>query len=156
VVSRAAARVAAAVPDPELPELTIAELGILREVSEDESGSVTVVITPTYAGCPALEAIRAEILAALGRAGYPRASVRTALRPAWSTDMISDVGRAKLAAAGIAPPGPAGPVPLAMTPRCPRCGSLDTATLSRFGATPCKALCRCRACGEPFEQVKPL
>jgi ring-1,2-phenylacetyl-CoA epoxidase subunit PaaD len=148
--------VVASVPDPEIPELTIEELGILRDVREDPSGALTVSITPTYSGCPALDLIRADILAALNRAGFAGASVRTVLAPPWSTDMISETGRAKLAAAGIAPPGPARPVVLALSPRCPRCGSPDTEQLSRFGPTACKALWRCRACREPFEQVKPL
>jgi ring-1,2-phenylacetyl-CoA epoxidase subunit PaaD len=151
-----AREVAASIVDPEIRELTIEELGILREVSEDASGTVTVSITPTYSGCPALDVIRADIVTALRRGGFPHAEVRTVLRPAWSTDMISESGRAKLAAAGIAPPAPAGPVLVAIAPRCPRCGSPDTAQLSRFGSTACKALWRCRSCAEPFEGVKPL
>ncbi len=145
--------VAAPIVDPEIRELTIEELGILRGVSQDDSGAVTVTITPTYSGCPAMDVIRAEIVRALDRAGYPGATVHTVLSPAWSTDMISESGRAKLAAAGIAPPGP---VLLQIVPRCPRCGSHETEQLSRFGATACKALWRCRACREPFEHVKPL
>ncbi|MEN3309702.1 MAG: ring,2-phenylacetyl-CoA epoxidase subunit PaaD [Micromonosporaceae bacterium] len=148
--------VAASIVDPEIRELTIEELGILREVREDGSGGVVVSITPTYSGCPAMDVIRADILGALHRAGFSGAVVRTVLEPAWSTDMISEAGRAKLAAAGIAPPGPAGPVTLALPPACPRCGSRRTEQLSRFGATACKALWRCRVCREPFEGVKPL
>jgi len=153
MVSRAAHAVVAAVPDPELPMLTIEELGILRAVREG-SGGVAVTITPTYTGCPALEAIRTEILASLERAGYPDATVHIELAPAWSTDMITESGRAKLAAAGISPPGSAVRVNLSV--RCPQCGSPETEELSRFGATPCKALWRCRSCAEPFERVKPL
>jgi len=152
--------VVAEVVDPELRVITIEELGILREVREDpDTGAVTVTITPTYSGCPAMDVIRADISSALARAGHDDAEVRTVLHPAWSTDMISQEGRAKLAAAGIAPP-PAvhrdGPVPLRLSARCTRCGSPDTEELSRFGSTACKALWRCRACGEPFDLVKPL
>jgi ring-1,2-phenylacetyl-CoA epoxidase subunit PaaD len=148
--------VVASVVDPEIRELTIDELGILREVCQDESGGVTVTITPTYSGCPAMDVIRADIVAALRRAGFVNATVRTVLSPPWSTDMISGPGRAKLAAAGIAPPGPARPVPVTLAPRCPHCGSPETEQLSRFGPTACKALWRCRTCREPFEGVKPL
>ncbi len=147
-----AREVVASIVDPEMPELTIEELGILRDVRQDEAG-VAVTITPTYSGCPALDLIRAQVVEALRQAGYPRAAVRTVLEPAWSTDMISESGRAKLAAAGIAPPGP---VLLQIKPRCPRCGSPDTERLSRFGPAACKALWRCAACREPFEGIKPL
>jgi ring-1,2-phenylacetyl-CoA epoxidase subunit PaaD len=117
-----------------------------------------VTITPTYSGCPALEVMRTDIERALADAGYPGARVETVLRPAWSTDMITEEGRAKLARAGIAPPGPAaaGPVPLRLGVACPRCGSPRTEQLSRFGSTACKALWRCLACGDPFEHMKPL
>ncbi len=143
--------------DPEIRVLTIEELGILRDVRVDaDTGRVTVTITPTYSGCPALDAIRAEIRRAVRAAGHPDVVVETSLRPAWSTDLISESGRAKLAAAGIAPPTAAAPVLVQLAARCPRCGSPDTEQLSRFGSTACKALCRCRACTEPFEQVKPL
>jgi ring-1,2-phenylacetyl-CoA epoxidase subunit PaaD len=149
--------VVAAVVDPEIRAVTIDELGILRDVSTEE-GRVRVTITPTYSGCPAMEVIRADIRHALSTAGYPDADVVTQLRPAWTTDMISESGRRKLASAGIAPPGPAsgGGVPLRLSVRCPRCGSPDTEELSRFGSTACKALWRCRACAEPFDRVKPL
>jgi ring-1,2-phenylacetyl-CoA epoxidase subunit PaaD len=165
----------AAVVDPEIRVVTIEELGILRDVSEEPGGPVRVTITPTYSGCPAMDVIRSDIRRALADAGYPEAEVVTQLRPAWSTDMISESGRRALAAAGIAPPAPAGPVlvplasgkgstsgPLAGPPdrtqavRCPRCGSADTEELSRFGSTACKSLWRCRACTEPFDRVKPL
>ncbi len=160
-----AAEVAATVTDPELPMLTLAELGILREVREGADG-VEVTITPTYSGCPAMEAIRADLLGALHAAGYERAHVRTLLAPAWSTDWISDSGKAKLVAAGIVPPGPAprraaGPVPLVLGVRdddvaCPRCGSEHTERLAAFGATACRELRRCPACREPFERVKEI
>ncbi len=145
--------IVAAVPDPELPFVTIEELGILRDVSVDGSGRVTVTITPTYAGCPAMDAIRGAIVVALRADGYDDVEVRTVLSPAWSTDRITESGREKLRANGIAPPGP---VVLQIRPRCPRCGSVDTEELSRFGSTACKALWRCRTCAEPFDAVKPL
>ena len=130
------------------------ELGILRDVDIDPTGHVTVTITPTYSGCPAMDVIRADVTKAVQAAGYPDVSVRTVLTPAWTTDAITEAGREKLRAAGIAPPGPA--VRLTLTIRCPRCGSPDTEELSHFGATACKALWRCRACAEPFEHVKAL
>jgi ring-1,2-phenylacetyl-CoA epoxidase subunit PaaD len=156
--------VAGAVVDPEIRVLTIAELGILREVSEEpETGRITVTITPTYTGCPAMDVIRADIRAALAEAGFSQVDVATVYAPAWSTDWISVEGRAKLAAAGIAPPAPvgrAGPVPVALgvtrLQDCPRCGSSDTEQISRFGSTACKALWRCRSCREPFDHLKTL
>ncbi|MDG4807308.1 phenylacetate-CoA oxygenase subunit PaaJ [Micromonospora sp. WMMD1120] len=151
---------AASVVDPEIRVVTIDELGILRAVEEDPaSGRVTVTITPTYTGCPAMDVIRADIRRALAAAGHRDAEVRTVYSPAWSTDWISAGGRAKLAAAGIAPPAPtAGPgvVPLTLAVRCPRCGSPETEQVSRFGSTACKALWRCRSCSEPFDHLKAL
>jgi ring-1,2-phenylacetyl-CoA epoxidase subunit PaaD len=157
--------VAETVTDPELPMLTLADLGVLRDV-RDEGGTVVVEITPTYSGCPAMGVMRADLVHALHRAGFADVDVRTVLSPAWSTDWISDEGRHKLAAGGIAPPGtapvrPAGPVPLSLGPTrrtaaCPVCGSLDTEELSEFSATACKALRRCRTCREPFEHVKEI
>jgi ring-1,2-phenylacetyl-CoA epoxidase subunit PaaD len=149
----------ATVVDPEIRVVTIDELGILRDVREDpRTGRVTVTITPTYTGCPAMDVIRDDIRTALRAAGYPDAEVATVYAPAWSTDWVSASGRAKLAAAGIAPPGPAGhgggSVSLRLTVRCPRCDSVDTEQVSRFGSTACKALWRCRACREPFDQMK--
>lgn len=150
---------AAAVPDPELPMLTIADLGILRDVREDGS-AVTVTITPTYSGCPAMREIAVDLLRVLEQAGYRHVDIKTALSPPWTSDWITPEGRRKLTAAGIAPPaGPpaAGPVPVMLTRapvRCPRCGSADTRETARFSATACKALYRCRACLEPFEHVK--
>lgn len=159
--------VAAAVTDPELPDVTLAELGVLRSVDTDDTGRVIVSITPTYTGCPALDVMRAELRDRLRSAGHSDVEIRTVLDPPWTTDWISESGRRKLAAAGITPPGPAprpstgGPIPLRLGPtrrdvRCPRCGSPDTAELSRFGATACKALYRCRVCQEPFEHFKEL
>jgi ring-1,2-phenylacetyl-CoA epoxidase subunit PaaD len=160
-----AAAVAAAVTDPELPMLTLADLGILREVRESADG-VVVSITPTYSGCPAVEAIRDDLVSALRAAGYRHVEVRTVLAPAWTTDWITDSGRDKLAAAGIAPPGPApkraaGPVPLLLSQRrsavrCPHCGHPDTEQVAAFSATACRELRRCPACREPFEHVKEI
>jgi ring-1,2-phenylacetyl-CoA epoxidase subunit PaaD len=157
--------VAEAVTDPELPMLTLHDLGVLRDV-RIEDGTVVVEITPTYSGCPAMAEMRADLTGKLGAAGFARVDVRTVLRPAWSTDDITGHGRDVLAEHGIAPPGPAptrapGPVPLTLSTRrppvaCPQCGSNDTVETSRFGATACKALYRCRACTEPFEHVKPI
>jgi ring-1,2-phenylacetyl-CoA epoxidase subunit PaaD len=159
----------AGVVDPEIRVVTIEELGVLRGVEVDDAGRVTVTITPTYAGCPAMDVIRADIRAALTDAGHRDIEIVTRLAPAWSTDQINESGRRKLAAAGIAPPARvAGPVRVALSSRepgglraavavaCPRCGSLDTERLSDFGSTACKALRRCRACREPFDEVKPL
>lgn len=165
-VERLAERVAATVTDPELPVLTLADLGVLREVRVDGAGAVTVSITPTYSGCPAMDAMHDDLVRALHEAGFEQVRVQVVLRPAWSTDWISQEGRRKLAAAGIAPPGAAprrasGPVALSLTPpaqvvRCPRCGSADTELSSQFGATACKALRRCRQCQEPFEHLKEI
>lgn len=154
-----AREVVARVTDPELPVLTIEDLGVLRDVTVDDAGRVEVTITPTYSGCPAMDTIRSDVEAALHDAGYADVRVRTVLHPAWSSDWISAEGRRKLEEFGIAPPGPArgdGPVPLELGVRCPRCGSLDTRMTSRFGSTACKALHTCRACAEPFDAVKAL
>jgi ring-1,2-phenylacetyl-CoA epoxidase subunit PaaD len=165
VSATGAAAVAATVTDPELPMLTLADLGILRDVRES-SGGVVVTVTPTYSGCPAMAAIRDDLRSALADAGYAPVEVRTVLSPPWTTDWITPAGQDKLAAAGIAPPGPAprrasGPVPLALAPprtpvTCPHCGHPDTERLSAFGATACRELRRCPACREPFEHVKEL
>jgi ring-1,2-phenylacetyl-CoA epoxidase subunit PaaD len=155
-----AARVAAAaVLDPELPVLTIEDLGVLRGVSIDDDGRVIVTITPTYSGCPAMDAIRTDIVAALESAGFPDAVVQTVLSPPWSTDWISAAGRQKLQDFGIAPPAPrdrTAPVLLTLTVRCARCGSADTRETSRFGSTACKSLWACNSCLEPFDHVKPI
>ncbi|WP_092618402.1 1,2-phenylacetyl-CoA epoxidase subunit PaaD [Jiangella sp. DSM 45060] len=150
--------IVAAVADPELPVVTIEQLGILRDVRVDDTGVVTVDITPTYSGCPAMDAIRADIAAALAGEGIDDVEVRTVLAPAWTTDWITPDGRAALEEHGIAPPGPAqGTVTtLTLSVRCPHCGSPDTRELARFGSTACKALWACRACQEPFDHVKAL
>jgi ring-1,2-phenylacetyl-CoA epoxidase subunit PaaD len=150
---------AGAVVDPELRVVTIDELGILRSVeTDDATGQVVVTITPTYTGCPAMDVIRADITRTLAAQGYPDVEIRTVLRPAWTTEMMSDTGRRKLAAAGIAPPSTTRPsvVALKLSVACPRCASLDTEELSHFGSTACKSLWRCRGCGEPFDRIKPL
>lgn len=176
--------VAAATPDPEIPMLTIEDLGILRGVDYSPAGEVVVTITPTYSGCPAMREISVDVKARLARAGFARVALRTQLSPPWTTDWITAEGRRKLAAAGITPPPEprapqtrapeagasdvpvsagsrrSGPVPLTLGPppssRCPRCGSSDTRLTAQFGATACKSLHRCSACGEPFEAVKAL
>jgi ring-1,2-phenylacetyl-CoA epoxidase subunit PaaD len=157
--------IAAAVPDPELPMLTLGDLGILREVTADDAG-VVVWITPTYSGCPALREMSRDVAARLAAAGLGDVQVRTALSPPWSTDWITPAGRRKLAAAGIAPPGPApkrapGPVPITLTAApaavdCPACGSADTVRTAAFGATACQDLYRCQVCAEPFTHVKEI
>jgi ring-1,2-phenylacetyl-CoA epoxidase subunit PaaD len=153
----------ATVPDPELPVVTIEDLGVLRDVRVEDDGHVVVEITPTYSGCPAMEAIRADVLARLRAHGLDDAEVRLVLSPAWTTDWITDAGRAALREFGIAPPHPvdhATParhaVALTLSVRCPRCGSPDTREVSRFGSTACKSLWTCRACLEPFDHVKAL
>lgn len=163
--STAAAPVAdaiAAIPDPEVPVITIAELGILRGVDVDESAhTVTVTITPTYSGCPAMEAIAARIRHEAQSLGYA-AQVQTQLSPAWTTDWMSASGKDKLARFGIAPPGrvgSAGPVPVSIGRHlvtCPHCGSTDTTEIAHFGSTACKALRRCETCREPFDEFKAL
>jgi ring-1,2-phenylacetyl-CoA epoxidase subunit PaaD len=151
---------AADVVDPEIRAVTIEELGILRGMSIDNDGVVHVVITPTYSGCPAMDVIRADIRSALRVAGFAEVDVVTTLGAPWSTDWITEEGRAKLSAAGIVPPSPVRQrrdiVPLTLTVRCPQCGSPETEELSRFGSTACKSLWRCRSCREPFDRVKPL
>jgi ring-1,2-phenylacetyl-CoA epoxidase subunit PaaD len=153
------------VVDPEMPMLTLEDLGVLRAVEVD-GDRVTVTITPTYSGCPAIEAMRDDLRSELSAAGYTQVEVRTVLSPPWSTDWISEEGRRKLAEHGIAPPGrvaprPSGPIPLTLTApsaavRCPRCGSPATEEFSRFGPTACTALRRCPACREPFEHMKEI
>jgi ring-1,2-phenylacetyl-CoA epoxidase subunit PaaD len=131
------------VPDPEIPVVSVVDLGIVREVRPDR-----VLITPTYTGCPATQVIERDIREALDAAGFADVAVATTLSPPWTTDWISDTGKAKLQAYGIAPPS------TARTATCPQCGSADTEEISRFGSTPCKALWRCRACAEPFDRFK--
>ncbi len=156
----AAARVVlGTVPDPEIPVLSLVDLGIIRSVEVGSDGALEIGVSPTYSGCPATAVIRADIVAALAAAGFAAARVRDVLSPPWTSDWISTDGRRKLAAYGIAPP----PAPVASVralvntepnPACPRCGSADTELLSEFGSTPCKALHRCRACLEPFDRFK--
>jgi ring-1,2-phenylacetyl-CoA epoxidase subunit PaaD len=142
--------------------LTIADLGVLRDVRVDPSGHVDVTITPTYSGCPAMDTIRADIVAALHAAGHRDVTVHTVLSPPWTTDWISEQGRLTLAANGIAPPQPVrrdgGPrrVFVELSVPCPRCGSADTRQISRFGSTACKSLHACNTCLEPFDHVKAL
>ncbi|MFR9673030.1 1,2-phenylacetyl-CoA epoxidase subunit PaaD [Streptomyces sp. TR06-5] len=173
---------AGAVPDPELPVLSLAELGVLRGVEESAPGHIEVRLTPTYTGCPAVETMAADIETALrAEEGVADVTVRTVLSPAWSTDDITAEGRRKLAEFGIAPPRStreraAGPVAVELGPtqlgteaptvppalttdepvRCPHCGSVATTLLSRFSSTACKALRRCDTCGEPFDHFKEL
>jgi len=157
----AAWHVLADVPDPEVPALSVRDLGIVRGVSEQDDGALEIVLTPTYSGCPAVEVIEADIVAALDAASLGPVRVRTQRAPAWTTDWISDAGRRKLREYGIAPPGPTGDsAPIRIVRResiaCPRCASTNTERLSAFGATACKALYRCIACREPFEHFKPI
>ncbi|CAM3808557.1 phenylacetate-CoA oxygenase subunit PaaJ [Nocardiopsis rhodophaea] len=153
-------RLVGSVPDPEMPMVDLADLGILRDVSVDGAGAVTVTITPTYSGCPAMDTIRDDIRARLAEHGHTDVTVRTVLTPPWSTDWITAEGRRKLAEHGIAPPPQRAQRPNAtfvpLSVRCPHCGATDTREVSRFGATACKALYVCAACKEPFDRVKPL
>jgi ring-1,2-phenylacetyl-CoA epoxidase subunit PaaD len=152
-----------AVPDPEVPAISVRELGIVREVL-DHGASLEVVLTPTYSGCPATEVIERSVCEAIDAAGLGPARVTMRRAPAWTTDWISDDGKRKLREYGIAPPGPAadGTAPIRIVGRraaavpCPRCGSAYTERLSAFGSTACKALWRCIACKEPFEHFKPI
>jgi ring-1,2-phenylacetyl-CoA epoxidase subunit PaaD len=142
------------VPDPEIPCVSVVDLGILREVREGRPP--TLVLTPTYTGCPATRVIASAIRAALDGAGLAEMRIETALSPAWTTDWISDAGRDKLHAYGIAPP-PKGAARHALRDApaaCPRCGSAHTEEISRFGSTPCKSLHRCLDCSEPFDRFK--
>jgi ring-1,2-phenylacetyl-CoA epoxidase subunit PaaD len=149
--------IAATVCDPEIPVLTIEDLGVLRDAHVTQTGEVRVTITPTYSGCPAMDAIRDDVTAALQSAGYDDVAVRLTLSPAWTTDWMSDDGKAKLAQYGIAPPtgkAAAGPVRIGLSVKCPQCSSLDTREMTRFGSTSCKALYVCNACREPFDYFK--
>jgi ring-1,2-phenylacetyl-CoA epoxidase subunit PaaD len=133
------------VPDPEIPAISIVDLGIVREARDDR-----VILTPTYTGCPATLVIETMVRAALDEAGLAHIRIETTLSPPWTTDWITPDGRDKLHAYGIAPPIPAG----ARAVHCPQCDSPDTEEISRFGSTPCKALWRCRSCAEPFDLFK--
>ncbi|MDA0644210.1 1,2-phenylacetyl-CoA epoxidase subunit PaaD [Nonomuraea sp. NPDC049486] len=167
--ARRAVEAAGRVRDPEMPMLTLADLGVLRgvEVVRDAEGGEVVIasITPTYTGCPAMATMRDDLVHRLNDAGFARVEVRVVLDPPWSSDWISERGRAALRAAGLSAPGPAprrtGPVPLTLgpprsAPPCPRCGSAATRLTSEFGATACKALYSCTGCLEPFEHVKEI
>ena len=160
------------VPDPEVPALSVRDLGIVRDVVCGEGGT-EVVLTPTYSGCPATEVISDSVRQALQDAGFGPVRVTLRRAPAWTTDWISDEGRRKLREYGIAPPGPVeegatgcgasasapARAPIRIRPRgvdCPRCGSAQTERLSAFGSTACKAMYRCLACREPFEYFKPI
>ncbi|MEU2719907.1 1,2-phenylacetyl-CoA epoxidase subunit PaaD [Streptomyces smyrnaeus] len=174
------AELAGSVLDPELPVITLAELGVLRGVAEPEPGHVLVELTPTYTGCPAIEAMAADIERVLRQeAGAEQVEVRTVFSPPWSSDDISEEGRRKLAEHGVAPPragaDAAAPVLVGLSPtrhtasspqqppapepepvRCPHCGSAETELLSRFSSTACKALRRCTTCREPFDHFKEV
>ena len=159
--------VLAAITDPEIPVITIHDLGVLRDVDVHD-GRITVTLTPTYSGCPALPEIEADVRAALARQGWDDVELRTVLSPAWTTDEMSENGRRALRAFGIAPPGaraigpvlvqlgrrPGSACPAPVPVECPQCGSADTEELSRFGSTSCKALWRCRGCREPFDHFR--
>jgi ring-1,2-phenylacetyl-CoA epoxidase subunit PaaD len=162
--AQAAARARASlerVMDPEVPVLSVVELGIVRDVEVDPvTSGVTVTVTPTYSGCPAMHAIEAEIRKALLLAGFPSVALKTVYAPAWTTDWISPPAREKLREYGIAPPGTTGAGPLVSLGRapsripCPFCGSTNTSLQSEFGATACKSLHTCHACRQPFEHFK--
>lgn len=148
---------AAKVTDPEIPVLTIEDLGVLRDVSFDGE-TVVVTLTPTYSGCPAMDQMGDDVVLTLTEAGYRDVRVEFVLRPVWSTDWMSEAGKRKLVEYGIAPPGPrptSGPIPVQLGVKCPRCGSLRTRTISQFGSTSCKALYECLSCLEPFDFFKP-
>ena len=162
--SLAAWAIVAQVVDPEIPVITIEDLGVLRSVTVT-TDAVAVTLTPTYSGCPAMDAMRDDVLAALTDAGYQNVSVRLVLSPAWTTDWMSEIGKAKLREYGIAAPtghatvrgsGPAGPIRLQLGVKCPRCSSLNTRELAHFGSTSCKSLYECRDCLEPFDYFKVL
>lgn len=148
-----------AVCDPEIPVLTVADLGIVRDVKISDDGTLEVVITPTYSGCPAMNMIEVNIKSALQEGGFERVKVTTVLSPAWTTDWLSEEGRRKLRAFGIAPPAePSADKKALLGERraleCPHCGSANTEMISQFGSTACKALFRCLDCLEPFDYFK--
>lgn len=164
-----AVEVAGQVRDPEMPMLTLADLGVLRGVDVERTADgheiVIASITPTYTGCPAMATMRDDLVHHLNDAGFPRVEVRVVLDPPWSSDWISECGRAALREAGLSAPGPArrasGPIALTLgpartAPNCPRCASTATRLTSEFGATACKALYTCTHCLEPFEHVKEI
>lgn len=152
---------AADVNDPEIPALSIADLGVLRAVETSDDGrDVTITITPTYSGCPAMKAIEHDLHRVFEQAGYRRVTVDVVLTPAWTTEWITPHGLQVLQDSGITPPtgtrAVSGPVRVELSVRCPHCGGFDTEMLSRFGSTACKALYRCNSCREPFDWFKPL
>ncbi|REJ06132.1 phenylacetate-CoA oxygenase subunit PaaJ [Microbacterium bovistercoris] len=156
---------ASRVVDPELPMLTLVDLGVLRYITVDDDGTVVAALTPTYSGCPAMATMRDDLQRELQETGFSDVRIRIALDPAWTTDWITPHGREALAAAGISPPGvvPAhsGPIPIRLGPtqravHCPQCGSADVVLASEFGSTACKAMYRCRSCLEPFDHVKEI
>ena len=152
--ARAAAE---SVSDPEIPVLSIADLGVLRDIKLDEDGSVEVFITPTYSGCPAMNMIALELELALENAGFSHVTVTTVLSPAWTTDWLTEVGKRKLREYGIAPPAARSSRRVlfgADEVTCPHCGSRHTSRLAEFGSTSCKALWRCEDCREPFDYFK--
>lgn len=161
VHSRAHAwEVAARVTDPEVPVLTIEDLGVLRAV-EVEGDTAIVTLTPTYSGCPAMDTMRDDVILALNAAGYTHVEVRMTLSPAWTTDWMTDAGKRKLETNGIAPPSgraalQQGIIRLPLSVKCPRCGSLHTREVARFGSTSCKALFECLDCLEPFDHFKVI
>ena len=148
------------VMDPEVPVLSVRELGIVRDVDVDARGAVTVTVTPTYSGCPAVRVIEEDITTALHDAGIDHVRIETVYSPAWTSDWIPESARAKLKAYGIAPPSPSGGTDLVQllraprTPQCPYCDSRDTEVRSEFGSTACKSICWCRSCRQPFEEFK--
>lgn len=150
------------VMDPEVPVLSVRELGIVRDVEVDAAGVVTVTVTPTYSGCPAIQVIEDDIRAALAAAGHAAVRVRTVYAPAWTSDWIAPAARIKLKAYGIAPPARAESGELVQlmrrrpAPPCPYCDSRDTEVRSEFGSTACKAVCWCRSCRQPFEEFKAI
>ena len=150
------------VMDPEVPVLSIRELGIVRDVDVDAAGAVTVTVTPTYSGCPAIQVIEEDIRAALAAAGHTDVRIRTVYAPAWTSDWITPAARMKLKAYGIAPPARAEHGALVqlmrrrLAPACPYCESRDTEVRSEFGSTACKAVCWCRGCRQPFEEFKSI
>jgi ring-1,2-phenylacetyl-CoA epoxidase subunit PaaD len=150
------------VMDPEVPVLSVRELGIVRDVMIDAEGAVRVVVTPTYSGCPAIRVIEQDIESALRDAGIEGVRIETVYAPAWTSDWIPAAARAKLKAYGITPPAPATSGDLVQllrarrTPQCPYCDSHDTEVRSEFGSTACKSICWCRSCGQPFEEFKGI
>lgn len=147
------------VPDPEIPVLSVLDLGIVRHVRLEQDGTVRIAVSPTYSGCPATQVIKTSVVQTLRNAGFDRVEMTDSISPPWSSDWITEEGRRKLREYGIAPPAEAvsstrqlvRPVPVI---ECPRCGARDTEKLSEFGSTPCKALYRCTICLEPFDYFK--